>query len=200
MGSGGSKGGGANRMAITAMANVVHFDSAELLAMQDEFRKLAGESSDNDTTINKDQFATALKSVGIQESDCDILNRLFILFDHTGDGQLNYKEFICGVSTILRGEISDRLNFSFKLYDADNSGKISRVELLNILKWMNNTVSFFGDDNLSDQQVTELVEDCFKTSDRDGDGQLDYNEYMDAISKHPNLVAFVGKGDHSKAK
>ena len=56
--------------------------------MQDEFRKLAGESSDNDTTINKDQFATALKSVGIQESDCDILNRLFILFDHTGDGQV----------------------------------------------------------------------------------------------------------------
>ena len=45
-------GKGANRMAIAAMANVVQFDKAELLAMQKKFNELA-QRSGNPATIER---------------------------------------------------------------------------------------------------------------------------------------------------
>ena len=67
-------GKGANRMAIAAMANVVQFDKAELLAMQKKFNELA-QRSGNPATINREEFQEALEIVGVAESDKEILDR-----------------------------------------------------------------------------------------------------------------------------
>lgn len=46
---------------------------------------------------------------------------------------------------------------SFHLFDVDKSGKISKKEMTEVLKAMNNTVSYFGDDKMADDKVDKLV-------------------------------------------
>lgn len=98
----------ANRLAINSMSKVVHFSRDELMALQKQFGKLA-HGSENAHTVNRAQFHEALEIVGLHEKDKEILDRLFTLFDESGDGQVNFKEFVVGVSTVLRGTIEEKL-------------------------------------------------------------------------------------------
>ena len=132
-----------------------------------------------------------LESAGIVESDQQILDRLFTLFDETGDGQINFREFVCGISVIMRGNIKDKLEFSFQLYDFDGNGCVTPQEMKDCLMSMNNTASYFGDTPVTKEEADSLVDAIFKESDANNDGVLDYKEYMHAVSNHPVLVAFI---------
>lgn len=191
---GNSHGHGANRLAITAMARVCHFTRDELLKLQQEFQKLSKDHAGNHATIDRSGFEKALALVKVRESDQEILGRLFTLFDHSGDGQINFKEFIVGVSAIVRGTLEEKLQFSFYLFDIDNSGLISPKEMAAVLHSMNNTVSYFGDDKLSDDRIEKMVKEIFETHDVNGDGELNFVEYMNAVAAHPTLVSFVTHG------
>ena len=70
--------------------------------------------------LNRAQFHEALKMVGISESDTEILDRLFTLFDSTGDDLINFRDFVVGCSLIARGDLQNKLEFSFRLYDMDD--------------------------------------------------------------------------------
>ena len=40
----------------------------------------------------------------------------FAAFDTNKDGQIEYREFVCGLSVILRGSPTERLQFVFRAY------------------------------------------------------------------------------------
>lgn len=186
----------ANRLAISAMANVVHFTKKELMELQAHFFKIAGKS-EKDNMINRAQMEEALKIVNIVESDQQILDRLFTLWDRTGDGVINFKEFIVGTSILCRGSLQEKLEFSFDLYDVDGQKKITKPEMISVMKAMNSTMSFFGDEQMGEQEIVELVDVVFAESDTDHTDSLDYAQYMDAISRHPILVGFITNAPQS---
>lgn len=183
-------GKGANRMAVAAMANVVQFDRAELMAMQKKFRELAGNEG-NPNTITRAEFKDGLDSVGIVESDREILDRLFTMLDKTGDNQINFKEFVVGISPLITGETNDKLSFAFEIYDLDGSGQVRPDEMKFVLTAMNNTCSYFGDIPLSASQITDLVDSIYRTADVSGSGSLPYSDYMVAVGEHPILTSFI---------
>ena len=45
----------------------------------------------------------------VDESDRDIYDRLFTLFDKTGGGQVLFKDFIVGLTPIMKGSFDERL-------------------------------------------------------------------------------------------
>ena len=51
----------------------------------------------------------ALELVGIMESDTEILDRLFSMFDKTGNDQINYKEFVGGLAPLCHGTVEEKL-------------------------------------------------------------------------------------------
>ena len=51
----------------------------------------------------------ALELVGIMESDTEILDRLFSMFDKTGNDQINYKEFVGGLAPLCHGSVEEKL-------------------------------------------------------------------------------------------
>ena len=91
-------------MAIAAMANVTQFEKRELLALQRKFSDFASREG-NPHTITRSEFREALESVGVTESDTEILDRLFTMFDKTGDDQVNVREFVVGVCPLITGEL-----------------------------------------------------------------------------------------------
>lgn len=55
----------------------------------------------------------ALELAGIMESDTEILDRLFSMFDKTGNDQINYKEFVAGLAPLCHGTVEEKLVCEF---------------------------------------------------------------------------------------
>ena len=61
------------------------------------------------------------------------------------------------------------IEISFKMYDTDNSGTISRDEIYKFVK-------------MSGEHLTEAeIEEMIRESDIDGDGEIDFKEFLRVI-------------------
>ena len=63
----------------------------------------------------------------------------------------------------------------FKVYDMDRDGYISNGELFLVLKMMVGT-------NSKDQQLQQIVDKTIMEADQNGDGKLDFHEFMNMVN------------------
>ena len=133
-------GKGANRMAIAAMSNVTHLEKRELLSLQDKFKELAAREG-NPNTINRAEFTEALSFVGINQNDSDILDRLFTMYDKTGDDVILFREFLAGISPLISGSPAEKVEFAFKMFDTEGKNVVRSNTMVNVLSNMNRVAS-----------------------------------------------------------
>lgn len=83
--------------------------------------------------------------------------------------QLDVREFICGLSVFCeKGTIDEKLKFSFRIYDFDQDGCISKEELYKLLEasLVENSLG------IPQEQLSSLVDATFAEADTDGDGKI----------------------------
>ena len=123
---------GQNRMAIAAMANVTHIEKKDLLLLLQHF-KARSIKDETPNMISRPSFTEILTTCSINQNDADILDRLFTMYDKTGDDLIIYKEFVSGVSPFVTGSYIDKIEFAFKLNDMDNTYHLRGNDMINIL-------------------------------------------------------------------
>merc|ERR1712146_78686 len=97
----------------------------QITTLKDEFEKAAGESG----SLTLDQFQQVMSSLKLDHLPVD---RIFEMFDTDGNGDLDYKEFLLGISKFnLTGD--DALKFCFEVMDEDKSGTLTKEELTKVL-------------------------------------------------------------------
>ena len=186
--------GASNRMAIAAMSNVTSVEKKELMQMQKIYAEI-GSRSGNPDIITKDEFQEGLATVTITDSDKEILERLFIMLDKTGDYTINYKEFLCGISPLITGTVSEKLTFACEMSDVDATGMIKPHELAFVLKAMNSTASYFGDPVMTQEQIEQLTDEVFKEYDKESAKELLFTTFVQFMADHNLTQSFVnGKG------
>lgn len=189
-------GKGANRMAIAAMSNVTHLEKRELAALQSKFREI-GHRSGNPSMINRVEFSEALNMVGINQNDADILDRLFTMYDKTGDDTINYREFIVGIAPLISGTHVEKIDFAMRLYDLEGTSYLKASEMVNVLSQMNKVASYFGDPVMTEEQVASVLVDVVDMAGGSSDGlnmALHYSEYVKIIGEHPVVNSFISGG------
>ena len=82
--------------------------------------------------LSFEEFAAHLGQLGVQQPK--LVNRLFQVFDVDGNGSVDLKEFLAGVAACTKGALEDRMRLCFKLYDLDQDGYITRLELREMLR------------------------------------------------------------------
>lgn len=50
------------------------------------------------------------------------------------DNTLDFLEYVAALHLILRGNLEDRLKWSFKMYDKDGNGKLDRQEVKRVIR------------------------------------------------------------------
>lgn len=66
-----------------------------------------------------------------------LVQRVIDIFDADGNGEVDFKEFIQGVSQFsVKGDKLSKLRFAFRIYDMDNDGYISNGELFQVYKML----------------------------------------------------------------
>ncbi|XP_068961869.1 calcineurin B homologous protein 1 isoform X1 [Petaurus breviceps papuanus] len=71
---------------------------------------------------------------------------------------------------------SNKLHFAFRLYDLDKDDKISRDELLQVLRMMVGV-------NISDEQLGSIADRTIQEADQDGDSAISFTEFVKVLEK-----------------
>ncbi|KAF8962255.1 hypothetical protein BGZ46_001193 [Entomortierella lignicola] len=120
------------------------------------------------------------------------LTRLYSAFDANPNSKgVNFKEFIEGLSIFMKGTPDEKLELSFKLYDIDRVGYITRPGLEKAMTQLHSVVAGSSQDET--HQIQELVKRIFDDLDVDNDGKLSLEEYKLNSMKEPLIIDFLGQ-------
>jgi len=156
------------------------FDPEEIARLGKRFRKL---DLDNNGALSVDEFMSLPE---LQQNP--LVQRVIEIFDQDGNGEVDFREFIEGVSQFsVRGEKQQKLRFAFKIYDVDKDGFISNGELFTVLKMM-------VGNNLKDSQLQQIVDKTIIYADKDGDGKINFEEFcavVEGLDIHKKMVVNI---------
>uniref|UniRef100_A0A3Q2PIB0 Calcineurin subunit B type 1-like n=1 Tax=Fundulus heteroclitus TaxID=8078 RepID=A0A3Q2PIB0_FUNHE len=138
-------------------------EGEEVRRLGKRFRKL---DLDKSGSLSVDEFMSLPE---LQQNP--LVRRVIDIFDSDGNGEVDFIEFIKGVSQFsVRGDRLQKLHFAFRIYDMDKDGFISNGELFQVLKMMVGT-------NLQDAELQQVVDKTILRADRDGDGRVSFQEF-----------------------
>ena len=115
---------------------------------------------DQNGIITQNEFKTQLIHIYGENVAEELTKKIFHNIDVDGSGEISYNEFITAIINNEKVVTLDRLSKAFKLFDKDNSGKLSIEEIKNV----------FGGDEESWKKIFEEV-------DINKDGEVDFEEF-----------------------
>ena len=118
-----------------------------------------------DGQIGFNEFHEGLKKIKSGEINDQIINSYFASIDTDKNGKIDYTEFLaaCLEKKIFLKE--EKLYEAFSVFDKDQNGKITKDELMSVLKL----------EPKDDAYVKELI----KNADKNSDGAIDYKEFLE---------------------
>ncbi|KAM9765296.1 guanylyl cyclase-activating protein 2-like [Menidia menidia] len=108
------------------------------------------------------------------------LETIFRSFDSNQDNTLDFLEYVAALNLILRGNMEDRLKWSFKMYDKDGNGKLDRREVKRIIRILYKIKLQTSDIEMTPSQICDRL---FEVVDQNHDGQISLSEFMEGAQK-----------------
>jgi Ca2+-binding EF-hand superfamily protein len=193
--------------AIKRLQEITNLDKVEVVKLYEIFLSV---SEGGTRMLNIEMFRKSLgklEACGLQNlDDSPFVERLFILLDTNGDGVVDLHEFVTGLSLLCKGTIEQKLELSFKAYDLDGNGYISKDELASMFKsaWISAFQALcatYGNEELSKEDLNEFSEEMatqfsnnsFNTLDLNGDGQISFEEFKEFAMSEPKITATLNE-------
>ena len=87
--------------------------------------------------------------------------------DHDGNGLIDFPEFLTLMSQKMTATaVEEEIKEAFRVFDMDRNGLISASELRHVMT------------NLGERLTDKQVDDMIKEADIDGDGHINYEEFL----------------------
>ncbi len=149
-----------SRLGVCAMAFTTQ--AIEAVEMRAIAEALKGNAESG--TCSRADFDLALKTVEkFEESDLELFNRLFIMFDNTGEDMVPIKEYLAGVGGCLcSGTVTEKLALAFELYDMSALKVSDRANMKKVLNSINLVASYFGDPVVAPADIDKIVLETFQ--------------------------------------
>ncbi|XP_022333553.1 neo-calmodulin-like [Crassostrea virginica] len=125
---------------------------------------------DGNGSITVEELVAILKNLGQNPTDAEISD-IVSEVDADGNGNIDFPEFLLMMSKREKDvETDDDLLEAFRVFDRDGDGHISTTELRMVML------------NIGEKMSEEEVENMIKEADEDGDGQVNYDEFVKMMS------------------
>jgi serine/threonine-protein phosphatase 2B regulatory subunit len=163
------------------------FAPHEIQAIRKHLAGLLGQSESDPIVIPKDEF---FRFLGTTSSSLYV-NRLYTIFDLSGNGYVTFEDLINGLSVLnQKATREQKLMLSFHLLDPEGTGYITKKMTTDMLR------SCLAESReleitLSEEQIARIVNSTFEEADLDRNGLIDMNEYHALDAKHPGLSDFL---------
>lgn len=125
--------------------------------------------------------------------DIVTLEELFEILDNDNDGRIDGLELLGGLALVCQGSFEEKSRFAFELYDFNLNSTISKKEMTMMMMASicgMNILSGGDDDSEPTLDVFEgLAEDAFLRADKDGSGQISFDEFILWARSNRDLMA-----------
>ncbi|CAR22791.1 Cell division control protein 31 [Lachancea thermotolerans] len=120
----------------------------------------------NDGFLDYHEFKVAARALGFEMSKTELLE-LLEKYDRDGRRLIHYDDFFLVMGErILERDPLDEIRRAFKLFDDDNTGKISLKNLRRVAKELG--------ENLTDDELRAMIDEF----DLDNDGEISEREFI----------------------
>ncbi|NXC22777.1 CSEN protein, partial [Corythaeola cristata] len=133
--------------------------------------------------VDEDTFKLIYSQFFPQGDASTYAHFLFDAFDADRNGALCFQDFAVGLSVLLRGTVHQKLTWAFNLYDINKDGCITKEEMLEIMKSIYDMMGRCTHPTLRDSAPAEHVELFFQKMDRNGDGVVTFEEFLETCQK-----------------
>ena len=117
-------------------------------------------------TITTKELGTVMRSLGQNPTEAE-LHDMINEVDADGNGTIDFTEFLSLMARKMKDtDTEEELREAFKVFDKDNNGFISAAELRHVMT------------NLGEKLTDEEVDEMIREADIDGDGQVNYDEFV----------------------
>jgi len=154
--------------------------------------------------VNEDTFKTIYSQFFPNGDAKGYAHYVFRAFDVNEDGQIDFEQFIIGLSTLLRGTLQDRLRWTFRLYDINHDGVISKEEMLLVIKSLykmlgadSSTSSSGGSRYHDDKGYIHHADIVFNKFDTNRDGHITLNEFSQVCLQDESIIMSMSIFDHA---
>ncbi|TVY64325.1 Calmodulin [Lachnellula suecica] len=116
--------------------------------------------------ITTKELGTVMRSLGQNPSESELQDMINEV-DADNNGTIDFPEFLTMMARKMKDTDSEEeIREAFKVFDRDNNGFISAAELRHVMTSIG--------EKLTDDEVDEMI----READQDGDGRIDYNEFV----------------------
>jgi len=130
--------------------------------------------TDGSGSIDSKELKVAMRALGFEPKKEEIAKMISDV-DDDGSGTIEYEEFLKMMThKILNRDPKDEILKAFRLFDDDETGKISFKNLKRVAKELG--------ERMTDEELQEMIDEA----DRDGDGEVNEEEFL-RIMKKTNL-------------
>jgi len=119
-----------------------------------------------DGVLSFDEIKEGLSKLNLSANE---LEEIFKSVDTDKNGFINYSEFLASTIDKKIYLKEEKLYDAFRAFDKDNSGKLSKTEVKEILK--------------IEEEDQKIIDDLVDKYDTNNDGEIDYNEFLQMMTK-----------------
>ncbi|KAI7802448.1 guanylyl cyclase inhibitory protein-like [Triplophysa rosa] len=141
------------------------------------FRKFLNECPSGLITLH--EFRRHFCNGTVGKESAEYADQIFRTIDNNGDGVVDFREYVTAISMLIEGSTMEKLRWSFKLYDKDKDGAITRSEMLEIMQAvykMSVAASLTKPDPLTAEECTNRI---FQRLDKDNNAVISQEEFIE---------------------
>ncbi|XP_064209147.1 Kv channel-interacting protein 1b isoform X1 [Anguilla rostrata] len=113
---------------------------------------------------------------------------LFNAFDTSSNGSIKFEDFVLGLSTLLRGSVTEKLQWTFNLYDINKDGYISKEEMTQIVSAIYDMMGKYTYPALKGDVPRQHVDAFFEKMDKNKDGVVTLEEFILACQEDDTMM------------
>ena len=149
---------------MTLLFIASRLDESEIDSLKKTFEAF---NLQKDGQISYEELKKGLKELNCQKITDEELSELFKSIDVDKNGKIDYTEFLAATLQKKMYLKEERLYEAFCNFDLDGCGKITKEELMNVLK--------------SDPSQESEIENIIKSIDKNGEGSINYKEFLEMM-------------------
>ena len=107
-----------------------------------------------------------------------------------GNEEIDSREFLAGLAR-LHGDAEEALHMCFNIFDADNSGFLSREELMTMITSNGLDLGAPAADGSADESRATRLADVFSRMDKNHDERVSFDEFKKALQTDPIVAEAV---------